>query len=296
MSSRQVQSMSMMQIPRRSFGLEIEAIVDKTQKHQAFSDILHSLNLSDDAGSWSVVEDKSLESEGQVTERMKDSMRCELVSPILNFNSATLNTLESICDSLQHRIRANTNDSCGFHIHFDAEDLSLRDIVKVAINYANFEGVIDSFLHRSRRGDSNPYIRSLVNSVTEHLGDLREIVETDSFYNKSSLSVLSMINPRPRKFSKFNMSNSFYFNLYKESEAFNKNKDSEAINTIENRHHQSTLDFEEIIKFVEFNLHFINSSRNKAVILEPQEQFQVLADFIENDDVINFYQRRLYLT
>merc|ERR1712228_847948 len=63
-------TMPMLQIPRRSFGIEIESIVTKTQQHQTFSDILHSLSLGEDAGSWNLVEDNSIESEGLHIERI----------------------------------------------------------------------------------------------------------------------------------------------------------------------------------------------------------------------------------
>jgi len=280
-------------IARRRFGVEIEAIVTKTHIHQVYADILRSLNIGADASSWSVVEDKSIESDVRLSERR--NMRCELISPILHFDYPTLSTLESICDTLQHRVGANINESCGFHIHFDAADLSLRDIIKISINYANFESVIDSFLHRSRRGDRNPYIRSLVHAITNNLDDLREILETeeDHFYDKSSLSVLNMLNPNrssPRKFFKWNMSNSFYFNLSRSG--LNQNKECDAINTIENRHHHGTVDVEDMINFVMFNLEFIHRSKTQPVILETHNSVEALADFIGNDDVINFYRRK----
>merc|ERR1712217_314194 len=277
-------------VDRRRFGVEIEAIVTKTHIHQLHSDILHSLNIGTEAECWSVVEDKSIESDvprsrERVNWKQMSQYPIELISPILQFDRPTLSMLESICDSLQHRIRANINESCGFHVHFDAADLSLGDIIKISINYANFESVIDSFLHRSRRGNCNPYIRSLVH-ITDHIDELRDILENeDHLYDKSSLSVLSMLNPNkssPRKFFKWNMSNSFYFNFSRSG--LNQNKESEAINTIENRHHHGTVDVEEIINFILFNFAFIHSSKTKPVILEMQHSFQALADFIGNDD------------
>jgi len=292
-------TLPMVQTPRQSvrkFGIEIEQIVPKTVRFQSFSDILHSLSLGEDADSWNLVEDKSIETEGQHIEHIKESsMRCELVSPVLQYDRSTMNTLESICDDLQHRVRAITNESCGFHVHFDAEDLSVRDVIALSVNYANFERVIDSFVDRSRRGDSNPYIRSMVQSIRANLDDLREILETEDhpFATKASLSVLDMINPNgkvPRKCHKLNISNLFYHNLSRSS--LNKTEGAEHINTVENRHHQSTLDFDEIQHWIHFQNCFINSSQNKPVVLEQQDSFSALADFLEDDACTSFYERR----
>jgi len=290
-----IHSNPLLQIPRRSFGIEIESIVSKTQQCQTFSDILHSLGLGGTAASsWNLVPDHSIESEGQHIERIKDSsMRCELVSPVLQYDHSTLSTLESICDDLQSKVQAVTNGTCGFHIHFDAEDLSLGDIIKIAINYSHFERVIDLLMDGTRRGDSNQYIRSLTHSINEHLSDLQEILECEHFcyLNKSSISVLSMLNPR-RKCHKYNFTNLFYHNLSKLGLGGTRNE-AQYINTVENRHHHSTLNFEDVHFWTRFNMLFIHRSQTKPVVLEQQSSFHALADFIEDDEISTFYQRKV---
>eukprot|EP00483_Globobulimina_turgida_P013566 UN13591 len=182
-----------MQIGKRTFGIEIEAIISRCNKHQNHSDILDSLNLKD---SWNIVEDFSIDTEFKHTNQTKIDpfMKCEFVSPKLEYNNGTMRSLQDLCQNLQYGVGANINQSCGFHIHFDTEDLTINDIIKIAINYSYFEQIIDLFMDKTRRDNSNKFIQSIRSPTHKNIDNLYNIFE-NPFYNKTSLSVLDMINP-----------------------------------------------------------------------------------------------------
>ena len=213
---------------------------------------------------WNIVEDKSIEAD-HLTQKIEDDpfLKCELVSPKLEYNNDTLNKLELILENLREKMNANTNESCGFHIHFDAEDLSINDIISIACNYSFFEDIIDLFMEPTRRDNKNKYIQSIRTPIYNNIENLLNIFECE-YYSKASLSILDMINPN-RKCSKLNFVNYFYYNLGQiglSSEAQNK-----YINTIENRHHHGSLDYIDMLHWIKFNLLFIHHSQHKPAFL-----------------------------
>ncbi len=210
---------------------------------------MRSLNLS--ASSWNLVEDKSIET-AKGTDSRHDPMKCELISPVLQFNKATMEQIEVICNGLQSKMDANTNGSCGFHVHLNAEDLSLADIIRITMNYSYFEPVIDLFMTPERRGNQNPHIRSMRGPVMTNLDRLRSASsghDSNPCLSASSLSVLDLLNPKPRRNHKLNVTNLFYFNLSRSGFC----KQSKYINTIENRHHHATLQYDDVLCWMGFH-------------------------------------------
>jgi len=289
----------------RAFGIEIETIVGRNGLHQTHSDVLDTLHLNgqpqtqcDDAYSaWHMVEDKSIETSSYSIQKHSTDpfMRCELVSPKLDYCDDTLNTLRQISHSLQFEAGATINSSCGFHVHFDAADLSIQDITRIAMNYAFFEPVIDSFMKRNRRNDNNRYIRSVRTPVLKNHTDLNDFLLNKSPYNKASLSVLDMINPN-RKCHKFNFTNFVYYNLCK----IGINKKQNYINTIENRHHHATLNADDMINWISFNSLFVHHSIFKPLQMEKSADLvdvspatmDTLAEFIEDDEIMMYYSHK----
>ena len=153
-----------------------------------------------------------------------------------------------------------------------------------------------------RRGDRNPYIQSVRRAMTRPANSalLRRVLEGEAEHlSKRSLSVLDAMNPKPRKKHKLNMTNAFYHSLATSKTAY--------INTIENRHHDATLKFEEVELWIRFNLCFVHHSRTKPVHFDDNEQeegeesepesiwrrFKVLADFMQDDAMMSHYEQKL---
>lgn len=94
---------------------------------------------------WKVVRDSSLTGNNSF----------ELVSPILK-GEAGLAELMKVCKVLK-QCGAKVNKSCGTHVHINARNFTLEQWKRVYINYARLEKVIDGFMARSRRRDTNTY-------------------------------------------------------------------------------------------------------------------------------------------
>jgi len=241
-------------------------------------------------------------------------MCCELVSPVLDYTPSTLSEIEAIWQSFESI--SQTNASCGLHIHLDAEDLSLEDIVRVAANYAYFEPVIDLFMSADRRGDRNPYIASVRRAVSRpsHWDLLRRVLDGEaSHLSPRSLSVLDAINPKPRKKHKLNLTNSFYHGLHQHGMGGKGQKETAYINTIENRHHNATLRYDEVARWIRFNLCFVHIAKTTVFVEEEERdenneklldidgnepaeiwrRFKVLADLMADDEMMGHYEEKL---
>ena len=83
----------------------------------------------------------------------------EIVSPILK-GEAGLEEAEIVARALEDA-GAYANRTCGFHVHFDARDMSLPHVKAIMRRYARHETEIDAFMPPSRRGNSNQYCHSL---------------------------------------------------------------------------------------------------------------------------------------
>lgn len=136
----------------RRFGVEIEAHnISRTELATA----LRAAGINVEAegynhntrGYWKVVTDASLNGNNTF----------ELVSPILE-GQAGLDELKTVCRVLKAK-NAYINRSCGLHIHFDASQIGLTQMKNLTINYAHYEGLIDSLMPISRR--NNYYCASL---------------------------------------------------------------------------------------------------------------------------------------
>lgn len=91
----------------------------------------------------------------------------ELVSPILQYGEKDLVKVYQVCEALKE-CGAFTNETCGFHVHFDATWLrtfstrfSHGFLKHISDSYAEDEEIFDTFVSARRQGNSNSYCRSL---------------------------------------------------------------------------------------------------------------------------------------
>ncbi len=138
-----------------TFGVEIECfnvsrsnlIAEAQQRRVSIQS--QGYNHETSIEHYKIVSDGSIE--GQAGE--------EIVSPILKGKKG-LDSLKNVCDSLC-AIDARVNRSTGLHIHFDVSKTSDKHFVRIFTNYQRLEGVIDSFMARSRRARNNVYCNSI---------------------------------------------------------------------------------------------------------------------------------------
>lgn len=155
---------------------------------------------------------------------------CEVVSPVLN----NLNSLKKVCKVI-NEAGAQVNRSCGLHVHFGAESFTIAQWVRIIRNYAALEGIIDSFMPMSRRGDNNRYCKSItcaaINVIGAHtMSDIQGAFRRDRYHKVNVM-------------------------------AYNGHK------TIEFRHHSGTTDFTKIENWINFLRGLLEYSINNEAII-----------------------------
>ena len=83
----------------------------------------------------------------------------EIVSPVLHGEQGLAEAM-TVAEALSDA-GATVNRTCGFHVHFDASDLSVDDVKTIIRRYADHETEIDAIMPPSRRGTANFYCNTL---------------------------------------------------------------------------------------------------------------------------------------
>lgn len=145
----------------KRFGIELEIVgLNGMQaaaiiRNAGYSCEYEGYNHTDHANAWKVVTDSSISGTG-----------CEVVSPILSGESG-LADARKVAEALE-AAGATANRSCGFHVHFDASQMTVEDVRAVFTRYAKFEAEIDAFMPMSRRADNNRYCHTIA-YITERV-------------------------------------------------------------------------------------------------------------------------------
>jgi stress-induced morphogen len=155
----------------RKFGAELEMTgISKEQAVRALRSV--NINVRDESYNhqtrdyWKIVPDGSV------------SGGFEVVSPILE-GEAGLEQLRIVATALDDA-GGTVNRTCGYHVHFDAADLSVEHVRAIVTRYAKHENEIDAFMPASRRGSANTYCKSVAsltrNSRFLNAADMRALV------------------------------------------------------------------------------------------------------------------------
>ena len=170
---------------------------------------------------WKTVEDGSCSSEA--------------VSPILSGEEG-LTEVRAVARALSSG-GARINHDCGLHVHVDARDLSVKDIKNVVERYHAFESTIDTFMPRSRRGDSNEYCLPMSTTVdNSQYDDITNFNDISSFYFERQVKVNILSYQRHK--------------------------------SIEFRHHSGTLNGDKIVNWIKFCVNFVEQSREENMYTE----------------------------
>lgn len=102
-----------------------------------------------------------------------DPLLIEIVTPVLK-GSIGFKMLHHVCDCL---IRANAKIDirCGLHIHVDASEMSLRQIIAIISEYKKEEDVIDCRMKPERRNQCK-YAKSLREYDFAHIRTLDQLL------------------------------------------------------------------------------------------------------------------------
>lgn len=214
---------------RFTFGVEIECLVPVAAMREAAERNgmpynYEGYNHIDNSHYYKFVSDSSIVGQNPI----------ECVSPVLTGKDG-IKSLENCCKSL-NEAGAQVNRSTGLHVHIGAQNISEEAYCNVFKNYQKLEKVIDTFMARSRRGNSSQWCRTLERMDYTGCSTRRSVYEA--------------------------MNGNRYFKVNPCSYSRHK--------TIEFRQHQGSTDFEKISNWVSFCAKLVAWSR-KNVLQEEIE-------------------------
>jgi len=124
------------------YGIEIEFTgITRARAAQAVADTLNSQSSYDggayntysvrdaDGRRWKIVSDSSIRQENSNSSYAGPEYRCELVSPICNYED--IETIQEIVRAIR-RAGAKVNESCGIHVHIDASQHTAKSLKNIA--------------------------------------------------------------------------------------------------------------------------------------------------------------------
>lgn len=152
----------------RKFGIELE-IVDINQQTALRALRAVGINVQAEAYNHTTREHWKFVSDASVRNGF------EVVSPVLR-GEAGIEEAMTVAEALSDA-GATVNRSCGFHVHFDAADLSVADVKAIVHRYADHEAEIDAFMPPSRRGNTNTYCESVTRFLNRRFDNARTFDE-----------------------------------------------------------------------------------------------------------------------
>ena len=256
---------------QRDVGIELEMIVPDIKRRKLKQHLSHQLSKNGITFSrWKIKSDNSIDC---------SDFGNEIISPKMKLNHTSERLIILLCKEL-NELDANTNISTGFHVHCDGSCLTLEQSAHIAFNYSFFESVIDKFVHPSRRKNINRYCQTLPNINPKSRLYKEWIDEFEENYASYNDEVLW--NP-DEKYHKLN---------------FNNLRSWVDLNTIENRHHHGSIDAEEILNWIKFNLLMVQQSINKGIFsgltftASDEIKDALLWQFINNEELRQYYSQK----
>ena len=228
----------MLQAIERTFGVELEFIVDSAisladhiNRQCGVNTVQVEAYNHNTRPYWKIVTDSSVHATTPADRRAR-LVGFELVSPILRGEEG-LSDVRAIMDAIEtYSGTIKVNKSCGFHLHTQAGDLSLKQLKAICKMQIKYEWVIDTFLPQSRRANNAYYAQSVV----RHFGNgqtMQSMENTGFSLVDSARDTRQLTNTVQRtRSSKLN------FNHFTDR------------GTIEIRHASGTLDGEKITNWV----------------------------------------------
>jgi len=264
-------------VSERTFGIELEMYVP-SGKLPAIESALVAAGVETRVESYNhtLRTHWKLTSDGSLTDAPNGYQGVELVSPVLKGETG-LDTIRTVCAVLAG-FNVKITPKCGFHVHHNARDLDLNAWKTMVKKYMTFEGVIDTFVPKSRRGNENVYCRSLRSRFSSMEAGLGALAQAKTFNE-----VLLAANGGNR-YHKLNLT------------SFQRH------GTVEFRQHSGTVEAEKIINWVIFGQAMIEDAVKtkftRKVRDENQKVHTPMADLFwavpaeQRKDLRSYYQGR----
>lgn len=200
----------------KKFGVEIECLLNDVKDIQNIIELTYNrgLSIKNEFYNHNIQEYWKIVSDISIKDPNKIGK--EFVSPIL-FGNDGRRQIKTISQILFNN-KATTNQTCGLHVHIDAHNMDIEKIKKVIYIYYKHEKEIDKLIIPSRRANNYNYCQSL-NSIIDVIDSYDEIDK--------------IIDEIPTRNLKVNISS------------------IQRHNTIEFRQHHGTIDYNDIIHWVD---------------------------------------------
>ncbi len=180
----------------------------------------------------------------------------EVVSPILNGEKG-FNSLRTLCSALGS-VNAKVNRSCGLHVHIGAACMTDEHYCRLVRNYQRLEGVIDTFMALSRRGNNSRWCHTLQGIDFSACTTKRQILAAMNFDRYYKVNACAY----------------------------------ERHHTIEFRQHQGTTDYEKISNWVRFLAKLVEYSYKHEVTSCTRIED---VPFLTDEEKLYFIRRRAAL-
>ena len=215
----------------RRFGIEIEFLthtkIEGRQRQLYQGTVVSTLNSNGVACAY---EDYNHEVRTHWKLTTDSSCGWELVSPPLS-GIEGLEEVAKVCDILERKLNIEVDQSCGLHVHVEADELTYEDIKNVVLRYALHEKTIDSFMPKSRRDYNNYYCLSI-----------RHALNNNEFKKAKTIQNLSRYMGNER-YSKINLQSYVRYG------------------TVEFRQHSGSVNDEKICNWIKFCVEFVDATR-----------------------------------
>ena len=282
---------------QETFGVEIEAIInldddgDVRRRSELAEYIIDTTGVeilseqwnTETKSYWKIIHDGSVNGRG---------IDCEVISPPLKGEKG-MEQVKSIVDSMSE-FGMEVNASTGLHVHHDAKNISSRELGLLVQFYSFYEGIIDTFQPKSRRGTSACYCRPVKQFYSADTAKLVfDIIK--SRMEKISAGVERIGDTYNRGIKNTNMDTLFY-NEFRSERYCKLNLNSFwKHGTVEFRHHSGTVDSEKILNWIELTQHILNYCKKakSRITAKHSPSFHKMMDLLcVRNELREFYDNR----
>ena len=261
------------------FGFELEFMTpfqhtSLSQKLSSLSPLNHFSTVDNNYTKWTIKNDASI--------RAPFGFKSvEITSPIFNNTIESKQYIQQFFKALNHpSINSQVNHTCGLHIHIDANIFNVSKMCWYALNYAHFETQIDACVANNRRRNHCRYARSLKEPVFRRRG-IRQWLNESNYLTIDDLKIRANGNPTSKSY-KVNLPTS-----------------GRLLPTIEIRHKEATLDFQEFWHWLNFTLDFAAACTQRTLPInvsgtnrESQQRLELLCDMLQLQTTKNWVRHK----
>ena len=206
----------------------------------------------------------------------------ELVSPILEGQAGVTEATKAV--RAVREAGARVNGSCGFHVHIDCRDLSLKQIKNVIKSYANNEDIFDALMPASRRENRAGFTQSMINQLADGSPETRQAAIKAFFARVDACStVQELSNLVGTRYKKLNVQAWLRYG------------------TLEFRHHSGTVNETKVANWVNFCAAFVeHAATTKAGIrawapnrMTTTERLRTVLRMLDRTDLLPYYTARI---